>query len=313
MGDGGRGDRMLTETMRGGCHDLRPVSHSPRPLSSELMMRSLLLLMGRVRAFVVRDFQLAVSYRLDFLMRILSILFVTTTLFFISQIFAATFSTPDAQWRDPFLAWITALPFLNYFMTGFSSLATAIRSEQAQGTLESVLMTPIGIPTLIVASSAWDFTQASFHSFLYLFFGWAFFGVEYRGSFLLAALFLLLTTLVFASIGILSASFAVVFKRGDPFGVIIGTGSALFSGVFFPVQLLSQVAGRGFRLVSQLIPTTYGIDGIRRVLIQGQSFAEVRRPLLTLLVFLVALLPFSLWVFTRAVRRAKREGSLIQY
>jgi hypothetical protein len=25
------------------------------------------------------------------------------------------------------------------------------------------------------------------------------------------------------------------------------------------------------------------------------------------------LLPFSLWVFDRAVRRAKREGSLIQY
>lgn len=276
-------------------------------------MRSLLLLSGRVRAFVVRDFQLAVSYRLEFFMRILSILFVTTTLFFISQIFAGTFSTPYAQWRDPFLAWITALPFLNYFMVGFSSLANAIRSEQAQGTLESVLMTPIGVPTLIVASSAWDFVQASFHSFLYLFFGWALFGVQYRGSFLLAVLFLLLTTLVLACIGILSASFAMVFKRGDPFGVIIGTGSALFSGVFFPTQLLSQVAGSGFGVVSRLIPTTYGIDGIRRVLIQGQSFAETRQPLLTLVLFLAVLLPFSLWVFSRSVRRAKREGSLIQY
>ena len=276
-------------------------------------MRSVRLLLGRVRAFVVRDFQLAMSYRLEFFMRVLSILFITTTLFFISQIFADTFSTPYAQWRDPFLAWITALPFLNYFMTGFSSLATAIRSEQAQGTLESVLMTPIGIPTLIVSSSAWDFVQATFHSFLYLFFGWALFGVEYRGSFLLAGLFLLLTTLVLASIGILSASFAMVFKRGDPFGIIIGTGSVLFSGVFFPTQLLSQSAGSGFRFVSELIPTTYGIDGIRRVLIQGQSFAEARRPLLMLLLFLAVLLPFSLWVFSRAVRRAKREGSLIQY
>src|SRR5205085_11263161 len=218
------------------------------------MLRSVLLLSGRVRAFVVRDFQLAVSYRLEFFMRILSILFVTTTLFFISQIFAKTFSTPYEQWRDPFLAWITALPFLNYFMVGFSSLATALRFEQAQGTLEGVMMTPINIPTLVVSSSAWDFVQASFHSSLYLLFGWALFGVEYRGSFILAALFLLLTTLVFASIGILSASFAVVFKRGDPFGAIIGAGSALFSGVFFPVQLLSQVARRGFRLVSQLIP-----------------------------------------------------------
>jgi ABC-2 type transport system permease protein len=198
-------------------------------------------------------------------------------------------------------------------MVGFSSLANAIRSEQAQGTLEGVLMTPIGVPTLIVASSAWDFVQASFHSFLYLFFGWALFGVEYKGSFLLAVLFLLLTTLVLASIGILSASFAMVFKRGDPLGMIIGTGSALFSGVFFPTQLLSQTAGSSFRVVSRLIPTTYGIDGIRRVLIQGQTFAETRGPLFTLLVYLAVLLPFSLWVFARSVRRAKREGSLIQY
>jgi ABC-2 type transport system permease protein len=276
-------------------------------------MKAVGLLLGRVRAFVVRDFQLAVSYRLDFFMRFMSILFVTTTLFFISQIFASTFITPYEQWRDPFLAWLTALPFLNYFMVGFSSLANAIRSEQQQGTLEAVLMTPIGIPTLIVASSAWDFVQASFHSFLYLFLGWALFGVSYRGSFLVAVLFLLLTTLVLASLGILSASFAMVFKRGDPFGPIIGTGSALFSGVFFPVQLMSGYMGGAFNFVSGLIPTTHGIDGIRRVLIQGQTFYEARRPLLTLLGYLVVLLPFSLWVFARSVRRAKREGSLIQY
>jgi ABC-2 type transport system permease protein len=277
------------------------------------MTGGLLKFLGRVRAFVVRDFQLAVSYRLEFFMRLLSILFVTTTLYFIAQIFASGFSTPYGQWRDPFLAWITALPFLNYFMVGFSSLANAIRSEQAQGTLEGVLMTPINIPTLIVSSSAWDFVQATFHSFLYLFFGAALFGVEYRGSFLLAVLFLLLTTLVLASLGILSASFAMVFKRGDPFGVIIGTGSALFSGVFFPTQLLNRVGGDALGGVSRLIPTTHGIEGIRRVLIEGKGFAEVRDPLVTLLVFLAVLLPFSLWVFTRAVRRAKREGSLIQY
>jgi ABC-2 type transport system permease protein len=276
-------------------------------------MRGFVLLLSRVRAFVVRDFQLAVSYRLEFFVRMLSILFVVTTLFFISQIFAGSFSTPYEQWRNPFLAWITALPFLNYFMVGFSSLATAIRSEQAQGTLESVLMTPINIPTLIVSSSAWDFVQASLHSFLYLFFGWALFGVEYRGNFLLAILFLILTTLVLSSLGILSASFAMVFKRGDPFGLIIGTSSALFSGVFFPTQLLAQVAGEGFGSVSRLIPTTHGIEGIRRVLIQGQGLAETREPLLTLLVFLAVLLPFSLWVFSRSVRRAKREGSLIQF
>ncbi len=198
-------------------------------------------------------------------------------------------------------------------MTGFSSLANAIRQEQVQGTLESVLMTPISVPTIIVASSAWDFVQATFFSFLYLFFGWLFFDVHYRGSFLLALVFLLLTTTVLACLGILSASFAMVFKRGDPFGVFLGTGSALFSGVFFPTQLIRDYAGQGVAGISRVLPPTYGLDGIRRVLIDGAGLSEVHDPLLTLLVFLAVLLPLSLWVFNRAVRRAKREGSLIQY
>ena len=276
-------------------------------------MKSVTPFLRRVWAFIARDWQLELSYRMQFFLRILSILIVVTTLFFISKIFTGFTDPRFAQWRDPLAAWLTGLAVLNYFMTGFSSLANAIRQEQVQGTLESVLMTPISVPTVIVASSAWDFVQATFFSFMYLFFGWLFFGVHYRGSFLLALVFLLLTTTVLACLGILSASFAMVFKRGDPFGVFLGTGSALFSGVFFPTQLIHDYAGQGVAGISRVLPPTYGLDGIRRVLIDGAGLSEVHDPLLTLLVFLAVLLPLSLWVFNRAVRRAKREGSLIQY
>jgi ABC-2 type transport system permease protein len=272
------------------------------------MVEAFTPLLRRVRAFVVRDFRLAISYRFEFFLRILTILFMVTTFYFISKIFVGG-GTAFTQWRDPLAAWITGLAVLNYFMTGFSSLATAIRSEQMQGTLESVLLSPISVPAVVIASSAWDFMLVTFHSSLYLFFGWLFFDVHFRGNFMLALLFLVLTTFVLACLGILSASFAMVFKRGDPFGILLGTGSALFSGVFFPTQLL----GSGFSTISRMLPPTYGLDGIRRVLIEGQGFYEVREPLLILFIFLIVLLPFSLWVFARAVRRAKREGSLIQY
>ncbi len=273
----------------------------------------MILFVRRIWAFLARDWRLELSYRMQFFLRILSILIVVTTLFFISRIFTGFTDPRFTQWRDPLAAWLTGLAVLNYFMTGFSSLANAIRQEQVQGTLESVLMTPISVPTVIVASSAWDFVQATFFSFLYLFFGWLFFGVHYRGSFLLALGFLLLTTVVLSCLGILSASFAMVFKRGDPFGVFLGAGSALFSGVFFPTQLINQYAGPGVAGISRILPPTYGLEGIRRVLIEGEGFAQVREPFLTLMIFLAVLLPFSLWVFKRAVRRAKREGSLIQY
>ena len=232
-------------------------------------MNAIQLLPRRIFAFVARDFRLFMSYRMQFFLRIISILAVVTTLFFISKIFAGFTDPQFSQWRDPLASWLTGLAVLNYFMTGFSSLANSIRQEQMQGTLESVLLTPINLPTVIVSSSAWDFLETTFFSFLYLFFGRVFFGVEYRGSFFLAVVFLLLTTVVLACLGILSASFAMVFKRGDPFGIFLGAGSALFSGVFFPTQLLKTYAGPKLGSISLFLPTTHGLQGIRQVLDRG--------------------------------------------
>src|ERR1700758_2642826 len=191
-------------------------------------MKRVVMFLRRIWAFIERDWRLTISYRMQFFLRVLSILIVVTTMFFVSKIFVGFADPRFVQWQDPLAAWLTGLAVLNYFMTGFSSLANAIRQEQVQGTLEAVLMTPISVPTVIVASSAWDFVEATFFSFLYLLFGWLFFDVHYRGSTLLALGFLILTTLVLASLGILSASFAMVFKRGDPFGIFLATGSALF-------------------------------------------------------------------------------------
>lgn len=272
-------------------------------------------LLRRIRAFVIRDFQLALSYRVEFFLRLMWILGITTTFYFISRIFAQSFiSGQYADWQNPLAAWLTGMAMLNYFMVGFSALANAIRQEQVQGTLESVLLTPINVPTVIVSSSAWSYVDATFNSFLYLFFGWFFFNVQYKGSFLLALVFLILTTLCLACLGILSASFAMVFKRGDPFAILLGAGTALFSGVFFPKEMLQESLGKtGGKIVSNINPSTHGLDGIRGVLIQGKTFTEVETQFFTLLIFLAVLLPFSVWVFSRAIKRAKRDGSLIQY
>src|SRR3569832_1145122 len=146
-------------------------------------MNALRLLPRRIFAFVARDFRLFVSYRMQFFLRIMSVLAVVTTLFFISKIFSGFTDPQYSQWRDPLASWFSGLAVLNYFMTGFSSLANSIRQEQMQGTLESVLLTPINLPTVIVASSAWDFLETTFYLFLFFFFGFFFFGVFFVGCF----------------------------------------------------------------------------------------------------------------------------------
>lgn len=276
--------------------------------------KNFIYLFRRIRAFVIRDFQLALSYRVEFFIRILWILGVTTTFYFISRIFAGFPLAQYEQWKDPLAAWLTGMAMLNYFLVGFSSLATAIRQEQMQGTLESILATPINVPTVILSSSAWAYVEATFYSFLYLFFGWFFFNVEYKGNFLLALIFMLLTTSVLACLGILSASFTMVFKRGDPFAIILGAGTALFSGVFYPKEMLQETLGSfAGKSLSYINPSTHGLDAIRSILIQGKGFEQVKDQFFVLTSFLLILLPLSVWVFGQAIRRAKCEGSLIQY
>ena len=80
-----------------------------------------------------------------------------------------------------------------------------------------------------------------------------------------------------------------------------------------PFVRLKKLLRTSIGNISRILPPTSGLDGIRRVLIEGQGFAEVKEPFFMLMIFLGILLPFSLWVFNRAVKRAKREGSLIQY
>ena len=271
-------------------------------------------LLRRIKAFIIRDFQLAISYRFEFFIKLLWILGITTTFYFISRLAASGFIVfKYPNWQDLLAAWLTGLAMLNYFLVGFSALANVIRQEQMQGTLESVLLTPINVPTVILSSSAWAYVEATFYSFLYLFFGWLFFNVQYKGNFLLAFVFLLLTTMSLACIGIISASFAMVFKRGDPFAVILGAGTALFSGVFFPKEMLNEELGAAGSWISGINPSTHGLEGIRNILIQGYSFSQVSSQLTVLLIFLAVLAPLSIWIFSMAIKKAKKDGSLIQY
>ena len=99
-------------------------------MNADKRMDSIRLLPRRIFAFVARDFRLFVSYRMQFFLRIISILAVVTTLFFISKIFAGFTDPQFSQWRDPLASWLTGLAVLNYFMTGFSSLANSIRRER---------------------------------------------------------------------------------------------------------------------------------------------------------------------------------------
>jgi len=145
---------------------------------------------------------------------------------------------------------------------------------------------------------------------LYLLIGALVFGVNLHHINLQAAVVAQALTIVcFASLGIISASFIMVLKRGDPVNWIFGGISSLVGGVYYPIQVLPKP----LLAVSYLLPITYALRAIRLSVLQGYGFHALRFELGMLALFTALYLPLSILAFRYAVNRAKMDGSLTHY
>ena len=58
---------------------------------------------------------------------------------------------------------------------------------------------------------------------------------------------------------------------------------------------------------------TWSLEIVRGSLLQGKAFVDLRQDIVNLAILTVILLPLGLFFSRIAIRKAKREGSLIQY
>lgn len=262
-------------------------------------------------AFLKRDFKMQLSYRLAFLMQFFGIFFSVTIFFFLSKVFGKSVSSHLASYGGDYFAFVLiGIAFSGFLGTGLGTFSSSISSAQGQGTLEAMLVTPTKLATIILCSSLWSFALTAFNVLIYLLFGAIVFGLDLSKANAPAALLILvLTILIFSSIGIISASFIMVFKRGDPINWLFGSFSSLLGGTFFPVTVLPTWLQKG----SYFIPLFYALRSMRHAVLQGYTFGQLSGDIMMLCVFSLLILPASLLCFKRAVRQAKIDGSLVTY
>lgn len=262
----------------------------------------------KLYAFLKRDFLSEVSYRVAFVFQIAGMFLSILAFFFMTKMM-----DPAAEGLDgipPFQWMLVGLSFQYYFSTALYAFSAKIRSEQVLGTLEAMLVSPTPTGMVIFSSAAWDFTFGAIRVLLFLSFAVFVFGVQLHTNSLGAlALGCVLTLLSSAGLGILSASFILYFKRGDPINFFLSGLTTLFGNVFFPSKQLPEYV----RWVSDLLPITWSLRIVRGSLLKGQSFADLSGEIGRLAVLTVFLLPMGIYFSRIAIRRAKREGSLVQY
>lgn len=262
-------------------------------------------------AFLKKDFIEQASYKFNFISQFIGILFSTILFYFVSKLVgeaASPYLTPYGG--DYFSFVLIGIAFSSYLSLSLSSFSGAIQGAQSMGTMEALLSTQTEIPTIILCSSLYSFILTSFRVVLYLLLGAFVFGVKMSIQGVPTALFILILTIIsFSSLGIISASFIMVLKRGDPFMWLFTSLSWFLGGVYYPIDVLPVWLKR----FSYFLPITYAMEGMRLALLRNYSLYQLKFNVLALIGFSVIMLPLSIYIFVFAVKKAKRDGSLTHY
>ena len=262
-------------------------------------------------AFIWRDLINEATYKLAFIMQFFSIFISILTLFFLSKLLGDVGVFHLKPYGGNYFAFVViGIAFFSYLGVSMKEVSKVIREGQMLGTLEALLVTQTNIPTIIISSTFYSFIWATFQVSVYLLLGTLLFGINLGNANIVSALSILLLTIIsFSGIGIMSASFVMILKKGDPVAWIIGAVSGLLGGVYYPISVLPD----WLQKISYLLPVTYSLEAMRLALLKGHSLSDLAPTILILMAFSTIIFPLSILIFKYAVRRAKIDGSLTHY
>jgi len=268
-------------------------------------------MLRKIIALLKKDFLVESSYKVAFLFNIFSVVATILTYFFIDKLFGHKISPYLQEFGVNYFAYVLlSLAFFSYIGVGIGSFAARIRSEQLQGTLEPLLLSPTKISVILIAMWLWNLIFASFDVLIYVASGYLLFGINFASCNIPStSITLILTIITFSSLGIISASFIIVFKKGNPIAWVLNTLEGLLGGVYFPVSVLP-----GFlKVAARFLPITYAIRAMQLAVYKGYALLQLKKELGILFLFACFLLPLSFSCFKHALKRARKQGSLIQY
>jgi len=270
----------------------------------------------KAAAIYKRDRRIATSYDMAFLIQWLQIVVQVFAFFYMSKLIPAGRSSHFPG----FPYWLISLGFSRFQLTALQAFQTAIRGDQMLGTLECVLVTPTSLATVVMSPGLWGFTLTALQVMLYIVLG-MFLGVDFTHvNFLTLFVFVVLTIACMSPLGVMAASTIMTFKQNAPTQFVAGSAAQLLGGMLFPVTLLPPA----LQVLSWCLPITHSLSGIRAAIGvlpghqgmgPGASLTDpaVATDAIWLLVATAILMPLSLFIFNRAVNRARRDGTLGHY
>lgn len=254
-------------------------------------------------AFFRLGFQQDLSYPLGFVTQQLSGLLPVLLFFFVSKL---------VDRPEYFTFVIVGLLATRFFEAGMRGFSVEMDIAINRGWLEMFLVEPVHWRLLPVSMVQWRCVQGIFTAsamvlvaeLLGATFDWS--------SWLFTVTILVLSLVGGLAVGTISASLKVLAKTGDPILFLYGLGVQLFSGVYFPTDLLPTP----LKLLSWLLPHTYVVLALRNSLMPeglGSVAVGSSQAMWALIGFCAVAFPFALWLYGRALEFGRRLGVLGGY
>ena len=188
---------------------------------------------------------------------------------------------------------------MNVMMSGLTALGAALARERESGTLDGVLMSPISRTSIILGKTIAHTIRNLLQGGITIAIAILIFGITIRGNPFLIAFILILGTISFLGLGIIATAIA---KEQESAQLVLGLlqfPMMFLSGVLFPVEQMPSI----LQTVSKVLPLTYAVDALRKVMILGVGIEAIILPINILIILGVVTMTIGVPLFERAVKK----------
>jgi ABC-2 type transport system permease protein len=260
-------------------------------------------------AFIKIGYLTTMSYPLSFVVDQLATLTPIFTYYFVARVVG----TPSvAVGHNYYTFVIIGLISTRMLAGGLRGLGDELEFAVREGRFEALLVQPVPWRSLPFGLVQWGFIWRALNTVVVVLIALAL-GSRFRvGGVPAAILIIVLGTFATMAIGNLAAGVKLLAKRTDPIITFYQVAVFIFAGVAYPVTLLPHP----MRIISYLIPETYVIAALRRLLLPGGAhLAGPSAPavILGLVLFNLVVFPLSLWLFGRTLEYGRRTGLMSGY
>ncbi|HEV2388549.1 MAG TPA: ABC transporter permease [Candidatus Acidoferrales bacterium] len=258
-----------------------------------------------------RDLLVARAYRSQFLFSVVNTLFGAASLYFLSQFVQSDKLARALPAGTTYLGFaLIGIAVFDYMGAAINAFDSSLGEARLNRTLEALLVTEASLPVILLGSAIYPFVFTSVRTAVYLAWGVLLFHLQLGSANWPGAILILsFSILAFIGLGILSTSYQMLFKRGNPAKWIFLGLSGLLGGMMYPVRVLPPL----LQDLARVIPLTYSLEGMRAALLDGASLARLGPQVAALAIFAAVLLPVSFAVFAWALRRTKVTGTLTHF